>query len=104
MKIKKGLLKDWKQYVSKNSGDGYSYAVIEATEAVGKLLDKGKTCTEAELGMHGQGLTGFMAGHVALGIAHFHPRGEEFRAWWNAQYGVTGKKGTVNPAIMTIKT
>lgn len=38
-------------------------------------------------------------------ISHFHPRGEEFRVYFNKANGGTGEeKGTINPAILTIKT
>ncbi len=74
-----------------------------AGASVGKLLDEGKTCEEAEKGMNGHDLTGYMAGAVASAITHFHPRGEEFKKFWNKGYGGTGEEeGTINPAILTI--
>ena len=106
MKIKKGLEEKYKKYVAINSKDDYSKAVVDAGEVVGKALDEGKTLQEAHDVMHGHDLTGFMAGCVAQAIARYHPRGEEFRVWWNAKNGIkdTKKKGVVNPAIMTLKT
>lgn len=38
-----------------------------------------------------------------LGIVHDENTGEEMRLWWNNQYGVKDSKGTVNPAIITLK-
>lgn len=104
MKIKQGLEDEYKKYVEVNSKDDYSKAVIDAGEAVGQALDEGKTVEEAEKSMHGHHLTGYMAGGVAQAIAHFHPRGEEFRKFWNKGYGVESEVGTVNPAIVTIST
>ena len=101
MKTKKGLEKKYKSYVKVNK-DGYSLAVIKSGEAVGKALDEGKTPAEADESM-GDDLTGFQAGCVAQAIAHFHPKGEEYRKWWNKQYGVEDAKGIVNPAVVTIK-
>lgn len=83
MKIKQELQQEYNQYVKTNSEDSYSKAVIEAGEAVMKLLDDGKTCEEAQEGMYGGELTGYMAGAVASAVAHFHERGDEFRNYWN---------------------
>ena len=86
-----------------NSKDGYSKAVVDAGEAVGNALDEGKTPKQAEKAMDDFDVTGFMAGCIAQAIAHFHPKGEEYRKYWNNQWGVKNAKGVVNPAIMTIK-
>ena len=109
MKIKRGLKKEWDKAVKNNSKDGYSLAVVKATESVGEALDEGKTIQEAHDAMHGHDLTGFMAGCVASWIARFHPRGEEFRVWWNkdTQIKDEGDKanvsgGILNPALMTM--
>ena len=105
MKIKKGLAKEYKQYVKKNSNDGYSKAVVDAGEAVGQALDQGKTPKQAHDKMYDFDLTGFMAGCLAQAITYFHPRGEEFRVWWNKENGIDDpeQRGVVNPAIMTLK-
>ncbi len=103
MKIKPELLSEYNNYVETNGQDEYSKACVEAGEAVMKLLDEGKTCEEAEKGLHGKELTGFMAGATAMAVAHFHERGEEFNKFWNKSVGGTGEeKGTINPAILTI--
>ena len=101
--MEKELQKEYEKYVKINK-DGYSKAVIKAGEKVMKLLDEGKTPEEAEKGLYGNGLTGYMAGAAIQAVVHFHERGEEIREWWNARYGVKNAKGTVNPALMTIKT
>jgi len=105
MKITEGKEKEYKKYVRINSKDGYSSCVVRATEAVGKVLDEGKSPSDAmEIKNKDlDELTGFMAGCLAKIIVHFHPRGKEFQKWWNSQYGVKSDKGTVNPAILKIK-
>ena len=107
MEIKKGLEKEYQDYVAKNSNDGYSKAVIDCGEHFGKALDEGKTPDEAQTIMlateDGQELTGYMVGALMSAIVHFHPRGEEVKPWWNKECGGTGEeKGTINPAIITI--
>ena len=103
MNIKPELLAEYESYAEKNSKDEYSKACITAGEAVMKALDEGKTYGEAKEAMYGRGLTGFMAGVVASAVSGFHERGEEFRKEWNKEYDIESGKGTVNPAIVTIK-
>ncbi len=102
MEIVKGKEKEYKKYVKMNSKNSYSSGVIKATEIVGNALDKGKSPKEAMDGDLG-GITGFMAGCLAQAITRFHPRGKEFKKWWNESYGVKDAKGVVNPAIVTFK-
>lgn len=109
MKVKKGLRKEWNEAKKKNF-DGYDQGVVDATEAVGKALDKGKSIQDAHDASYELGITGFMAGCIAQWIAHFHPRGEEFRQWWNKnnQIGTEGDKansgtGVLNPALLNLK-
>lgn len=102
-KIKPELLDEWKNVVGENSCDPYSFGVVMATVNSFKVLDNPKsTPKEAEEAWKGLGLSGFMAGSAASWIAYFHERGEEFNTFWNKQFGVENKKGTVNPAILTI--
>jgi len=102
MNIKKELEKEYADYEANNE-DGYGNACVLAGESVMALLDEGKTPEEAERGLHGHGLTGFMAGAAIQGVCHFHERGEEMRVWWNEKHGVSkDKKGVVNPALVTI--
>lgn len=102
MDVKKGLEKKYRNYVKKNQ-DPYGHAVILAGAKVGRALSEGKTCKEANDEMYDEDLTGFMAGCLAQAVSYYHPRGEEFRIWWNKQYGISkDKKGVANPAIMII--
>ena len=105
---KPGLEEKWAESVGNNQ-DGYGHGVVDATVAVCRALDGGHTPEEAENACNGLGITGFMAGCMAQWVAHFHPRGEEFRHWWNTRWGgksaesANAKAGAVvNPAILTI--
>lgn len=103
MTVKPEFEADYEKYVNNNQ-DGYGNACVVAGAAVGAALDEGKSPQEAHDTMYGQGLTGFMAGCVAQAVSHFHPKGEEFRKWWNAKHNVSeDEKGVVNPAILVLK-
>lgn len=94
----------WASLVKENQ-DPYGHAVIEAVSLAGAALDAGKTPKEAQDVWSGLDLTGFMAGYAAKCLSQLHPRGDEWREGWNAQYDVTEEKakgGVVNPAILTI--
>ena len=111
MKIKKGLEKEWETDKKANQ-DPYGNAVIEVTENVGNLLDKGLSAEKAlNKGIKDSGITGFQSGCMAGLLSKYHPRGEEFRKWWNLsnQSQDEGEKankegGILNPAILNIKT
>jgi len=111
MKIKKGLKKEWEKSKAMNK-DPYGNAVVIVTEKVGEALDKGLSPEKAQKkGTKDSEITGFQAGCVAQWISYFHPRGEEFRKWWNidTQINDEGDKankggGVLNPALMTIDT
>ena len=102
---KEGLEFGWVKSVEQND-DPYGRAVIKVIAKVCECLDKGLTPKEAEdEGIKDSGITGYQAGVMASMISHFHPRGEEFKKYFNKQCGGTGEeKGTINPAILTVKT
>ena len=104
-KIKPDQLDKWKTAVGNNALDPYSFGVVLATCAAFEVLDNpDKTPKDAEAAWNGLGLSGFMAGCSAQWIAKYHERGDEFRQYFNAQWGVTedkAKGGTVNPALWT---
>lgn len=105
-KIKNARRKQWKEAVGNNALDAYSFGVIRAVVASFEILDSGGTPAEAEAAWKGLGLTGFMAGAAAKMIGFYHERGDEFRTYWNQQFGVSeaeAKGGTVNPAVVTMK-
>jgi hypothetical protein len=103
MTVKPELKEQYDHYVELNSKDEYSKAVIEASEAVGVLLDEGKTAEEALEGLKGRGLSGYMAATAAKTVAHFHPRGEEVRVAWNKDFGAEDiEEGIVNPAVLNV--
>lgn len=105
-KIIPSLKEEWKTEVSRNACDPYSFGVVVATTRVFEALDQGATPEQAEKGMLGLGISGFMAGCVAGWVGKYHERGNEFRTYWNDKWGVDEEKakgGMVNPAILTLK-
>ncbi len=107
---KPGLESSWEESVMKNQ-DGYGHGVVDATVAVCKALDEGKSPAEAEKACHGLGITGFMAGCMASWVSHYHPRGDEFRRHWNkeVQIDTEGDRanesgGVLNPAVLSTGT
>ena len=105
---KPGLEAEWEKSVMGNQ-DGYGHGVVDATVVVCAALDSGKSCDEARNASYGLGITGFMAGCMAQWVAYFHPRGEEFRRFWNKdnQIGDEGERandsgGVLNPALLSL--
>lgn len=96
--------KAWAEACAANT-DGYGGAGIRAAAHTMCLLDDGKSPKEAEeTGFKGKDLTGFLAGCAAGIIAQVHERGDEFNEYWNTRFGApAGSKGTVNPALMTMR-
>jgi hypothetical protein len=120
MKVKKGKLEAFENYVKVNSDDFYSKAVVDYSIAWADMMEeqmsKGaklmdiaeKTSHDADPKGRG-GITGFQYGCAVGGLAEFWEHGEELRQWHNldTQIGHEGeeanKKGTVlNPAILSI--
>lgn len=108
MTVKPGQEAEYETYVSKNQ-DGYGNGVIVATAAVGARLDAGDAPEVAEKACHGFGITGFMAGCMAQAVARFHPRGDEFRRWWNKDNQIKDEGdranesgGVLNPALLSV--
>ncbi len=105
MEVKPGFEVAYDVFVSKNQ-DAYGNSAVLAAAHCGRLLTEGKTPVEAEeIGFKGKDLTGFLAGCAAETVAAYHPRGDEFRIYWNKLNGVSedkAKGGVVNPAILTI--
>ncbi len=99
--VKEGLAEEWDKYTTKNTKDFYSAGVVESAVNVMKALTAGADPKKA-MATVPDGITGFMAGCTASAVVHFHERGEEFKAWWNGQYGAKDATGVVNPAVLTI--
>lgn len=102
---------EYTEYVTANSNDGYSRAVIEYGETWAKLMQveisKGRTeikdiAYECQKGLGYLGITGFQYGCVVKGLSHFWVFGEELRKWHNKEYNHEGD-GVVNPAVLTVK-
>ena len=75
--------------------------LLEAVDATAKI-DANELILEADRECK-EGITGNMAGMIALLISKYHERGEEFRKSWNTYNGKPEAKGVINPAIITIK-
>jgi hypothetical protein len=117
MKIIAGKEEDYASYAKLNSRDPYSDRIVSYAEAWADLMEaeiaKGLTiesCAKATSRTADMdGLTGFMYGCAAEGLAHFWEHGEAFRRWHNidTQVGTEGETanesgGVLNPAIITI--
>ena len=101
----------WDSWVKVNK-DPYGKCCVDVARETMKLLDDGehkdflpnKIICEADDNIKTGGITGFMAGCVASMVSQCHSRGKEFKKKWNESYGVKDeRKGTVNPALITIK-
>lgn len=105
--VKPETAEEWLQFADNNSNDGYSVFVVKAVISMMKKLDAGISFEDAEQQVYCDelGLSGFMAGATANALSHFAKQGEEYRKHWNKKYGVedSEEKGTVNPAMLTIK-
>lgn len=93
----------WKDLQAKNQ-DPYGWACIEVTSKLGKNLDAGMSPADAEKkAIKDSGITGYMMGVIAQMIWTLHPRGEEFKKYFNGEFGADpDAEGIVNPAIMTV--
>lgn len=109
MKVKVGKEEEYNHFVAINSGDGYSYGVINYMTRWAEMMETeiaaGKTvaeaATETEFKADTEGITGYMYGCAVNALSHLWEYGEELRQWHNKDYGYDGE-GTVNPAVLTI--
>lgn len=102
----------WNKCVENNT-DPYGKCCVDVARKVMEILDAEpgefdchKLINRAGDEIDASGITGYMAGAVALMVGQVHSRGDEFRKQWNKGYGVDedkAKGGTVNPAILTMK-
>jgi hypothetical protein len=82
--IKQGMSDEWRAWVTERTEDRYSAKIVDSTIGVMKALSEGKTPEEAEKAMSEQAATPYsIATAVAVAVAYFHPRGEEFSNYWN---------------------
>lgn len=97
----------------KINSDGYGSSALDYAEGWAKLMQleiaKGRTIAECydytQEGLGFFGITGFQFGCAVSILSQTWKHGEELRKVHNKKYGVSeDKKGTVNPAILTIKT
>lgn len=85
MNVIPGQEQAWFEQVKLNRGDtGYSYPIILAAAAAGRVLDDpNKSCHEARQATYGRGLSGFQGAAVRDILVEFHQRGVEFRDYCN---------------------
>ena len=102
--VKPETVDEWIKFVDINCDDAYSSCVVKGTLFMMKKFEEGLSFEEADKAVDDEfGLTGFLAGAIAQSLAHFAKQGEEYRQYWNKQFGVEPEeKGTVNPAIINI--
>ena len=88
--VKPETAEEWLQFADNNSNDGYSVFVVKATISMMKKFEEGISFEEAEQQVYNEelGLSGFMAGATANALSHFAKQGEEYRKYWNKQYGI----------------
>lgn len=100
----------WNKIREVNS-DGYGGAALDYAEGWAKLMQieiaKGKSVAEcydySQKGLGFLGITGFQFCCAVSVLSQIWKHGEELRKIHNKKYGVNeDKKGTVNPAILTI--
>lgn len=105
--VKPETAEEWMEFADNNTNDGYSVFVVKAVISMMKKFEEGISFEEAEKQVYNEelGLSGFMAGATANALSHFAKNGDAYRVHWNKQYGVEDaeEKGTVNPAILSIK-
>ena len=105
--VKENLLEEWEKYVRKNTQDGYYAKIVEASLRVMQALSEGKPPKEALKTTDRMGITIFMTTYMAQTVSYFHPRGEEFRKYWNGLFmskeEAERAKGVANPACLIIE-
>jgi len=106
--IKEGLelIKDkkkqeeWKRLVSSSNGF-YSIGIIEGAVNGMKKLSEGASLSQAEEAAENGQSVNSMSYCCSL-ISYYSRRGEEFRRYWNRQFGEENSEGVVNPAVLHI--
>ncbi len=110
IRVKNGLGLEWQRVVNVNRYSSYGFGVILASIAVLNKLNAPSTSPEkAFSAIDNMGLTGYMAGATAQRVSYFHPRGEEFRHWYNLKTQIRDEgvkanaSGSVlNPALLVL--
>lgn len=105
--VKPEMIQEWLEFADMNSDDGYSVCVVKASISMMKKFEEGISFEEAEHQVFGDelGLSGFQAGCASSAISYFSKHGEEYRKYWNSQFGQQGEEaeGVINPAVLYIK-
>jgi len=111
MKIKQDWLKKQYEGEGEDKPDEYVLEILRVGEKVldlmeglpeNELIDANSLILKANKELDA-GITGNMAGYIALIATKCHSRGQEFKKSWNKYNGNENSKGVINPAIITLK-
>lgn len=108
MSLVPGKEKEWIDFADKNTKDAYSACCVKAVMLIGAGLDKGMSPEEADKEADELGLTGMQMSMITGAVGYYHPRGDEFRCWWNLK--ISDKQGpeanlkgnVLNPAVLHV--
>jgi len=90
--------------------DPYAKAILDVARKTMEIIDKepqqeidaNELIRQADKELD-EGITGNMAGYIAVLVSKYHERGDEFKKSWNKHWGNETAKGIINPAIITLK-
>lgn len=110
MKINQDWLRKQYEAEGENKPDAYVLMILKVGEKVLDYMEElplTETIDAQELVLKANkeldaGITGNMAGYIAMIATKCHSRGKEFKRSWNKHHGDEGRKGVINPAIITI--
>jgi|GEM_PF-6317453 len=95
------LRKGWCDYLKTNQSPTAS-CILNTSVAMMDALSQDLSVEDA-LAHGSYGMTGGMMAYAVSVVAEFHPRGEEFRTYWNGRFSHSDPetiKGVVNPSII----
>jgi hypothetical protein len=101
--VKPELVERWKREAAINRSDEWGAGLVDTVVIVMKALSEGKTPKDAWAATKGMDGSGATDGIVAQAITEFHPRGEEFRTYWNGLFGLKDSKGVAQPALLKVE-
>lgn len=84
--IREILVPEWEGVVRSNLDNSYNNEFINASLEVMIALSKDQTPEEALSRVYDMDVGVQMAVVIAQAVAYFHPRGKEFREYWNKNY------------------
>lgn len=111
MRINQDWLKKQYEAEGEDKPDVYVLEILKVAEKVldymealpeNEPIDADALISKADKELD-SGITGNMAGFIAMIATKCHSRGEEFKKSWNKHWGNPDAKGVTNPAVITIK-